>query len=101
MRLLELQVAGFRAFGRKQSFDLDADVVIVNGANGQGKTSLFDSLLWGLSGIVPRIAADDHALLSKFSDTGQIEVTVKLRNDKGTELLVRRSFDGEQQRLRF
>jgi DNA repair exonuclease SbcCD ATPase subunit len=101
MKIVNIQVAGFRAFGRKQSFDLDADVVIVNGSNGQGKTSLFDSILWGLSGIVPRIAADDHALLSKFSDTGQIEVTVKLRNEAAAEILVRRSFDGEQQRLRF
>src|SRR5439155_6595596 len=57
--------------------------------------------LWGLSGTVPRIAADDHTVLSKFSDTGQIEVTVNLRNDAATEILVRRSFDGEQQRLRF
>lgn len=101
MKIVNIQVAGFRAFGRKQSFDFDADVVIVNGANGQGKTSLFDSILWGLSGIVPRLATDDHALLSKFSDTGQIEVTIKLRNEKAAELLVRRSFDGEQQRLRF
>ena len=30
MRLTELQVAGFRAFGREQAFDLDADVVIVS-----------------------------------------------------------------------
>lgn len=101
MRLTELQVAGFRAFGREQSFDLDADVVIVNGANGQGKTSLFDSLLWGLSGLVPRISPDSRALLSKFSDTGQIEVTIKFRDTNGTGFLVRRSLDGERQLLRL
>jgi exonuclease SbcC len=101
MRLLELQVGGFRAFGREQSFDLDADVVIINGANGQGKTSLFDSILWGLSGLVPRVSADDAALLSKFSDTGQIEVTVRFQDINGSKFLVRRSFDGERQRLRF
>src|SRR5438034_10524964 len=100
MRLTELQVAGFRAFGREQSFDLDADVVIVNGANGQGKTSLFDSVLWGLSGLVPRISPDNQALLSKFSDTGQIEVTIKLLDSRGVRFLVGRSFDGERQRLR-
>jgi DNA repair exonuclease SbcCD ATPase subunit len=101
MRLTELGVAGFRAFGREQAIDLDADVVIVNGANGQGKTSLFDSLLWGLSGLVPRISTDSRVLLSKFSDTGQIEVTVKLVDNRGVSFLVRRSFDGERQRLRF
>ncbi len=101
MRLVELQVAGFRAFGQKQSFDLDADVVIVNGVNGQGKTSFFDALLWGLSGLVPRISSDADAVLSKFSDTGQIEVTVRFQDSGGSKFLVRRSFDGRQQRVRF
>jgi DNA repair exonuclease SbcCD ATPase subunit len=101
MRLVELQVAGFRAFGQKQSFDLDADVVIINGVNGQGKTSFFDALLWGLSGLVPRISIDTDAVLSKFSDTGQSEVTIRFQDSRGAKFLVRRSFDGQQQRVRF
>jgi len=101
MRLVELQVAGFRAFGQKQAFDLDAGVVIVNGVNGQGKTSFFDALLWGLSGLVPRISLDADALLSKFSDTGQIEVTIRFQDSRGAKFLVRRSFDGQQQRVRL
>ena len=62
---------------------------------------MFDSLLWGLAGLVPRISSNDQELLSKFSDTGQIEVTIKFQNSEGTRFLVRRSFDGERQRLRF
>jgi DNA repair exonuclease SbcCD ATPase subunit len=101
MRLAEVQVAGFRAFGRIQRFALDADVTIVNGANGQGKTSFFDAILWGLTGCIPRLSDDDHDLLSKFSETGQIEVTVALENDRRERIVIRRSFDGEQQNVRM
>ena len=45
MRLLSLEVAGFRGFAAEQIFDLDADAIVVVGSNGNGKTSLFDAVL--------------------------------------------------------
>jgi DNA repair exonuclease SbcCD ATPase subunit len=44
--LKRLEVEGFRGFALPQSIDLDADVVLVRGDNGTGKTSLVDSFLW-------------------------------------------------------
>ncbi len=95
MRLLSLEVAGFRGFATTQSFDLDADAVIVVGANGNGKTSLFDAVLWAIAGRIPRLGADDARLVCKFSDTGQARVAVRLGGAGGSPpLTVTRVFDG-------
>ena len=55
-RLRSLEVNGFRAFANEMRFDLDADSIVVIGANGQGKTSFFDAILWALTGRIPRLA---------------------------------------------
>lgn len=95
MRLLSVELAGFRGFATKQTFDLDADAVIVVGANGNGKTSLFDAVLWAISGRIPRLGADDAPLACKFSETGQARVALRLgRADGSSALTVTRVFDG-------
>lgn len=97
MRIQELSVSGFRGFAGRQSFDLDASAIILCGANGQGKTSFFDAILWSLTGMVPRIGADASRLLSMYSETGEMSVSVGLVSPKGEALRVTRSFDGESQ----
>lgn len=95
MRLLSLELAGFRGFATKQTFDLDADAVIVVGANGNGKTSLFDAVLWAIAGRIPRLGADDAPLVCKFSETGQARVSLRLGQADGSpQLTVTRVFDG-------
>lgn len=95
MRLLSLELAGFRGFATKQTFDLDADAVIVVGANGNGKTSLFDAVLWAIAGRIPRLGPDDAPLVCKFSETGQARVALRLGRAGGSSALtVTRVFDG-------
>jgi DNA repair exonuclease SbcCD ATPase subunit len=95
MRLLSLELAGFRGFATKQAFDLNADAVIVVGANGNGKTSLVDAVLWAIAGRIPRLGADDVPLVCKFSETGQARVSLRLgRADGSSPLTVTRVFDG-------
>ncbi len=65
MRITRLSVSGFRGFPGPQSFDLDADAIVIVGVNGQGKTSLFDAVLWGLTGAIPRLGADAQLVLSR------------------------------------
>jgi len=98
MRLASLDVTGFRGFTTRHAFDLQAETIILIGANGQGKTSLFDAILWGLTGRVQRFSGDDK-LLSLFSDTGTMQVVLTLGSNDDP-LVVRRTFDGKQQRLR-
>ena len=74
LRLATLNVSGFRGFGASVSFDLDADAVVIVGANGQGKTSLFDAVLWALAGEIDRLDTKDDGLMSLYSPDGQMHV---------------------------
>ena len=49
VKIKSVEMSGFRAFAGSERFDLDGDVVLVVGANGQGKTSLFDAIFLGYS----------------------------------------------------
>jgi exonuclease SbcC len=99
MRIVNLELAGFRGFGNRVTLDLDADAVLVIAPNGQGKTSLFDAILWGLTGTVPRLRCDDSKLLSLYSDSGEMHVRVNLRSSNGETYSISRSSDGSRQRL--
>jgi DNA repair protein SbcC/Rad50 len=98
MRLISLAVSGFRGFAAEQTFDLDADAIIVIGTNGNGKTSLFDAILWALCGKVPRLGSSDTHLLNQFSETGLARVALHLRNDE-QRYTITRTFDGEESRI--
>jgi DNA repair exonuclease SbcCD ATPase subunit len=45
-----IELEAFRGFAESQRIDLDADVVLIRGDNGSGKTSLIDGLLWLVCG---------------------------------------------------
>ena len=101
MRITRLELNGFRGFSGSEVFDLDADAVILVGANGHGKTSLFDGIMWALTGNVPRLGKEDSQLVSLYSDSGVARVSLTMRTDSGTICHLTRSFDGEQQRLQM
>jgi DNA repair exonuclease SbcCD ATPase subunit len=95
MKLCSLKISGFRGFTTQCEFDLSADATIVVGPNGLGKTSLFDAILWGLSGTLPRVGSDEQ-VLSLYSENGQARVSLCLRNND-RDFLVTRSTDGQEQ----
>lgn len=100
MRLLSLEVAGFRGFATEHVFDLDADAVVVVGANGNGKTSLFDAILWAISGRIQRLGSDASMVVNKFSETGQARVVLRLRRiDNPSPITITRIFDGKEMRV--
>ncbi len=92
MRLKHITVRGFRAFPEKLSVNLDADVVVVAGRNGTGKTSLFDAIVWALSGSLPRLK-DNRSVVSLYSETGSAEVKLMLEHEQ-QPLTVIRTTDG-------
>ena len=95
MRLKSLSISGFRGFASTVDFDLDADAIVLVGANGSGKTSLLDAILWALSGNVPRLGTAQETLLSRFSSTGELRVELALTTPDGRPLNVTRRWDGE------
>ena len=90
-----MNVAGFRGFAEPVEFNLDADVVLVSGHNGTGKTSFFDAILWGLTGSVHRIGSNVD-LVNRFGDFGEARVEIVLKDTDGRELRVVRRFSGEK-----
>jgi DNA repair exonuclease SbcCD ATPase subunit len=76
---------------------LDADCVVVSGANGQGKTSLLDGIFWALTGRLDRLG-NDEKLVSLYSETGGASVTLTLANQAG-DIVVARRFDGDKTSL--
>lgn len=98
MRVQQLKLQGFRGFAGDHSIDLDADAVVVVGPNGQGKTSLFDGILWALTGRIPRLGEDDE-VVSVYSGSGQARVELVIGDSSGARVDVIRSHDGERQQL--
>lgn len=97
MRVSSMTVSGFRAFTGEIEFDLEANAIVLVGANGQGKTSFFDALLWALAGRIPRLG-DDAPCVSRYARSGQARVSVELRQEHET-LRLTRTTDDETQRL--
>ena len=98
MRVTSVELSGFRAFSAAQRFDLDGDIVLVVGVNGQGKTSLFDAILWAISGEISRLA-NPESIVSLYSGSGEAQVKVTIVSDNGQRLSVTRYHDGQNQRL--
>jgi DNA repair exonuclease SbcCD ATPase subunit len=92
MRLETLSIAGFRGFGGAYEFDLSADVLLIHGPNGAGKTSLFDAVLWAVTGAVDRVGPD-RDLVSRYSEFGEARVELTLRGPEGVRVRIARRHD--------
>jgi exonuclease SbcC len=97
VRLTRLAVEGLRGLAQATEIDLDANAIIVIGANGQGKTSIFDAVLWGLTGTIPRLG-ENPQVVCLYSDSGQARVEIELQGDDAVARVIR-SHDGSRPRL--
>lgn len=93
MKIKELVISDFRGFAGEHRFDLDGDAVILVAANGQGKTSFFDAVLWGLTGLLPRLG-DSPRVLSLYSKSGEARVELELAAENGKSLHIARREPG-------
>jgi DNA repair exonuclease SbcCD ATPase subunit len=99
MRLKSITIEGFRAFGRLVTIDLDADVILLQGANGLGKTSLLDAILWSLSGTISRFRQRGSPI-SVYAREGRARVELTLV-DETDEIVVLRATDGQDDFVRL
>ena len=95
MRIKSVGISGFRAFSGSHQIDLDGDIVLVIGVNGQGKTSLFDAIHWAITGEIARLGRPD-SVVSLYSSSGEARVNVTLVSEDNQVLEVIRHSDGEK-----
>ena len=99
MRLKSITIEGFRAFGGQATLDLDADVIVLQGPNGVGKTSLLDAILWALAGRISRFQ-DRGSPVSLYAREGRARVELTLTGSDG-DVTVIRAFDGDKLSVRL
>lgn len=101
MRLVGIEVEEFRGWVRPERVDLDAAVVIIQGPNGTGKTSLFDAILWVITGEITRLGDEHkHDVVSRYGESGNARVRLELRSTSGDAISITRSTNGAHGRLR-
>ena len=98
MKIKSLDISGFRAFSGRTELDLDGDIVLVVGVNGQGKTSLFDAIHWAITGSISRLNRPD-SVISLYSHSGEARVSVTLIDEDDRTLEITRHSDGEKDNL--
>jgi exonuclease SbcC len=81
VRIETITIKNFRAYRKPQTFVLGADVTILYGPNGFGKTSFFDAVDFVATGGIGRIDSSSEAHFTKTAqhlDTGSEESAVSL-----------------------
>jgi exonuclease SbcC len=97
----KVKIQNFRAYRRPQSFTIGADVTVLYGPNGFGKTSFFDAIDFAVTGGIGRLTSSNDVGFAKTAqhlDCGSEESIVSLsftRND-ATRMLTRSVRDRKQ-----
>ncbi len=96
-RLIQLDVQGFRSYLAPGPIPCDADVVVVYGPNGSGKTSLFSAIEFALTGTVTHLSGfstDYPRSLQHVRSKEPGSVTLRYRNVENLDCEVRRHIEG-------
>ncbi|WP_415976624.1 AAA family ATPase [Rhodococcus sp. 077-4] len=88
MKITGITIAGFGGVSGEVNIDLNADVVIVVGANGYGKTTICNAISWAISGR----SSSTQGPRNLYSRSGT--TTVELQTDfDGDDVLITRSLE--------
>jgi exonuclease SbcC len=89
-RLKTLVIENFRSLRGKVVVPLDAQVVLVHGSNGMGKTSVFSALELALTGKIAHLSSDGNGYQSHLTtlgtDGGTIELTTTVAYNPGANI---------------
>ncbi len=97
-RLKSLEIESFRAYKKKQTFDMDADIVVLYGPNGLGKTSFFDAIDFVCTGRIGHLNIGRrhtpselcHLMCHLDADPQHAAVALDIEKDLKQSRLVRR-----------
>lgn len=95
LRIKSLEIRNFRGI-RSASISCDADVVLIYGRNGVGKTTIFDAVEYALFGCNRRLEALDRSWQDRLANVhGDGSFSIGLRFQTGEAVNVRRSRDAQ------
>jgi len=98
-RIRNVAIEAFRAYRKKQEFDVDADVVVLYGPNGLGKTSFFDAIDYVCTGRIGRlcrrrISQQDFMDIARHLSSSASDGSVSMQISQGTaDYWMKRSVD--------
>jgi exonuclease SbcC len=96
VRIKELNIKNFRIFKGKYRFDFsDKNLIIIYGNNGNGKSTIFDSIEWAMTGELLRYKGSTER--NKFNYI----FNNKVFGSKDCEVFVELVFDNDGQELRI
>lgn len=88
-KLKSLTIKNFRAY-KGQEFDLGADIVILYGPNGLGKTSFYDALEFACTGGIARLTGHIDKIAPHLdSQSSESYVMVEIRKEDKIESIIR------------
>ncbi|WP_342514294.1 SMC family ATPase [Sporosarcina sp. FSL K6-1522] len=102
MRIKKIILKDFRIFKGTHTFDFSgSDIIIINGPNGHGKSTIFDSIHWCLTGKIQRYTGTSEYKQFNYlinnsvnKETGaKASVEIELGNDESTTLKVKRTIN--------
>ncbi|MFM9962406.1 MAG: AAA family ATPase [Planctomycetaceae bacterium] len=88
-RLLSLELQNFRGYRDVVSVPLDADIVLIHGSNGSGKSSLLQALELAVTGDVSDLSRFEDSYprcLQNLAAKSPPRVTLRYRSDSQTEV---------------
>ena len=94
VKLKTLKVNGFRPYVEEQVFNLDADLIVLAGPNGLGKTSVFDAIDFAVTGSIRRLDSSKDEVspiinLNCNECNVELQFTVKEREKLSTHTIKR------------
>lgn len=103
MRLRQLEIEQFRGFSKPARFELDANIILLVGGNGFGKTTFFDAFEWCLTGSLQRYVSSKieqsrypHIVNSDSNGPAKAKITFV---DNSNEIVFIRSGDEQNTKL--
>jgi len=99
LRITQLFLEGFRGINKRVELTLDKNSAVIYGGNGAGKTSLLQSIEWGLYGHLPYMKGDEFeredAIVNQFHPSGEAEVKLELENGGQSYAILRKRKRGK------
>ena len=85
MRLKSLSIKDFRSIDGDVDVSLDAEIVLIHGPNGSGKTSILSAIELALTGAIPSLsrAEPEYELYLPHKDRPYGEVRLEIEDDQG------------------